>query len=80
MCLSHGNANIALHHSVLEVLDVLDVLDGVTRKKVEQAVGVEELEKILNDPSVTFQKRARCLRHPLEPHGCPLPMDMDVES
>ena len=60
-------------------LKALDVLDAQTRKKIEAANGVEEINQILGSSTVQWQTHARCLRHPMAPGGCKPPSGTDIE-
>ena len=58
----------------------LELVDPETRKKLKKAKNVAEIHQILDSPNTKWATRARCLRHPLEPEGCRLPDQIDIES
>ena len=58
----------------------MHLVDVNTRKKLEGASGVEEINAILNHRDTVWQVRAPCLRHPDAVGGCSLPLSVDIDS
>ena len=56
------------------------MVDVKTRSLLAKAKSSDEIIEILDHPSVQFLDRAQCLRHPLKPGGCLLPINMDLVS
>ena len=61
-------------------VQVLDLVDEKTRKDLEAAADTQAINAILDRPTTRWMTHARCLRHPMNPHGCMLPTDSDMES
>ena len=58
----------------------MHLVDVSTRKKLQAANGVEEINAILNHKDTVWQVRAPCLRHPDAVGGCALPIGVDIDS
>ena len=62
------------------ISQVMHFVDANTRKLLAKASGSEEINEILKKPTVIWQNKALCLRHPFNAGGCPLPTGADLDS
>ena len=58
----------------------MEFVDASTRRKVQQAESISEINELLDGESVVWQSHARCLRHPFKSGGCPISADSDIDS
>ena len=56
--------------------EALDMIDGPSRKKLNEARGIDEINAALD--SAKWQTHGRCLRHPFQTGGCKLPVGVDL--
>lgn len=81
-CTVTRSYNILLYYNFIPTtlfVQVLDLVDEKTRKNLEAAPDTKAINEILDRPTTKWMTHARCLRHPMNAHGCPLPMDSDIE-
>lgn len=56
----------------------LDLVDNKTKEKLMKAPDAESVLDILAEPTVQWQVRGKCLRHPEVQYGCSYAVNCDI--
>lgn len=58
----------------------MQLVDKTTQQALLKARDCAEIHQVLDGGSVVWQEKALCLRHPMKPGGCDLPVGSDLAT
>ena len=62
------------------VFEVYGMVDDKTSSRLSRALGIAEMNKILDSPTVLWSSRAPCMRHAGGNSTCEIPVAADLDS